>query len=715
MKITSRHTSGSSRYWIGSWLVLGSMTACGDDSGTTPGTGTESDTEDTGNNEESTSDDPDSTGQDPDTTGTDPDTSTGQDPDTTTDQPESSSSDGGPDGPPAEFFVRIENVSNTGVLPATISPGLWVEQAPGTTPVFVYNTPDGGDGLVALAEDGDPATLATSVMAIPAVEQSGTWADPLAPGEMVEFNVTAQNGNWLSLYAGFGGANDGFLATGPVGVGLFDAQGMPEEERDITSLFRLWDVGSEYNQAPGQGPHQQATQPADDTGMNESGQVVPFASSTRALPQAGGIVDVEVTTDLLMPGVLTITITNAAENDRGTVASQLSPLLWALHEDTFELFGAGVNGADVVGLEALAEDGDPAPWFAAIDGTVGVGMAATIDTPADPEESFAIVVTPDQDNRFLSIATSIAATNDAFMAPLPGGIALLEEDGSARSNDDIEDDFRRMFLVWDAGTEANEVPGVGSNIQSEQVLPDSGPDDANAVLRPYSDGTNDLSGADVGGFLTVTIVNGVNAGDFDVTIENTSGATVYPGALSPVLYAVHDDTVTLFDENMAASPSLESLAEDGDATALFGDVDGGAGVSDAAVGPSPLGEGDDFQFTVTADEATPFLSIASMVVPSNDTFIAFGPAGIRLVDDNGVALTDQELAAAVAAELSAWEAGTEANQAGAIGRDQAPRQAADNTGVNEGNGLVRFTEDDPVWFWPEADQLIRVTIGPTGN
>jgi hypothetical protein len=315
----------------------------------------------------------------------------------------------------------------------------------------------------------------------------------------------------------------------------------------------------------------------------------------------------------------------------------------------------------------------------------------------------------------VSIAASLAATNDAFIAPFPVGVAFLDDDGAARSNDDIEDDFRRQLVVWDAGTEANEVPGVGANTQAVQTAPGDGPADTDATIRPYSDITNDLSGPSVGGFLSVEIVNGTAAGEFDVTITNTSDTTAYPGTLSPPLWTIHDDTVTLFTPDAPASPAIESLAEDGDESVLFGDLDGDAGVSIVAFGADPLAPGDSVQFTVIASADTPFLSIAAMVAPSNDTFVAFEPGGIRLVDDDGAPFTDGELATEVAGQLSAWESGTEANQAGAIGSDQAPRQAADNTGVDEGTEIIRFAEDDPIWAWPEADQLIRVTVGPTGN
>jgi hypothetical protein len=702
--------------WIGGLLVASSVAACGDDTGSNTGTETETETDaDTSGDDDPDPTEASDTEPDPDTsTSADPDTSTGPDPDSSsTDQPESSSSssDTGPDLPPAEFFVRIENISGESVLPGDLSAGVWVEQEIGTAPVFALNAADSGDGLVPLAEDGDHTVLAGNVDALAGAVQSGTWDEPIAPGGMVEFTFTAQNSSWLSLFTQVSRSNDTFIATGPFGVNLFTNQGLPVAERDITHLLRLYEVGSEYNQAPGQGPQQGATQPAPDTGMDESGEVVAFASSTRALPQAPAIVDVQVVQDA-KTGAFTFTVTNIGN----TVAAPLSTALWARHDGTLAMVDAGGAAADSAGLEAFAEDGDPSGWLATIAATAGVVESGTIDTQTAAGASFEIVLTPNEDNRFLSIATGLAATNDAFIAPFTTGVALLEDDGTPRANDDIEEDFRRQLVLWDAGTEANEVPGVGANTQAVQSAPGDGAADPDATLRPYSDITNDLSGPDAGGFLSVTIVNGTALGEFDVTITNTSDTTAYPGVLSPPLWTVHDDTVTLFTPGAVASPEIESLAEDGDPIPLFGDLGSAAGVIQVGAGPGPLDPGESYQLTLTTVDTTyPFFSIASMVVPSNDTFVAFEPTGVRLVDDAGTPFTDAEIATEIASQLAAWESGTEANQAGAIGRDQAPRQAAENTGVDEGNGLVRFTEDDPVWAWPDADQIIRVTVGPTGN
>ena len=698
------------KYSLGFLAALG-LVACADDGSATGGSEDSSSSTGDATTTLTTSTSADSSETGTGTT-TSPSSSSTEESSTTV-PAESSSEDSGPPPMPAEFMVQITNISGTSVLPSELSAGIWLEQEFGSVPVFDDDAVDRDEGLVTLAEDGDPGPLAASMMAVPEVVQSGTWDTPLAPGESTEFTFTAQPGDRLSLMTALGTCNDCFIGTGPLGVALFANNGDPLADHDVSDVLRIWEVGSEYTQAPGQGADQRSTQAALDTGMDEAGTVVAFNSSTRALPQANQVVEVDVDADLENPGSLIITITNLG----GTVAADLSPMVWALHEDTVSIVDGDLQASAFVGLEELAEDGDPSPWQIALAATPGVASAATIDTPAGLGESFVFNVTPTTTNRMLSFATSIVASNDAFVAPRGGGIALVNADGTARTNAQIEEDFVRDLAVWDAGTEANEVPGVGSNIQSEQLIADTGAVDPVDAIRPFLDSTNDLAGEAVGGTFTVTVaeVAGGPTGDFEVTIENTSGGTAYPAVFSPVLWAVHDDTVTLFTAGMPASPSLETLAEDADPSALLGDLMGDAAVSATDVDVMPLGPGATFQFTVVADAQTPFLSVAAMVLPSNDSFVAFAGGGVRLVDDAGDPLSESDIAAAILAQLGAWESGTEANQAGAIGRDQAPRQAADNTGANEGNTLVRSTEDDPIWAWPAVDQLVLVTIAPTGN
>ena len=98
-----------------------------------------------------------------------------------------------------------------------------------------------------------------------------------------------------------------------------------------------------------------------------------------------------------------------------------------------------------------------------------------------------------------------------------------------------------------------------------------------------------------------------------------------------------------------------------------------------------------------------------MLAPSNDTFMALDPGGVALLDASGNVRSNSDIAADIAAHLFAWDAGTEENQSGAAGPDQAGHQSAPNTGASEGNGTVRM-ENDPVWPFPVPDSLVKVTI-----
>jgi hypothetical protein len=319
---------------------------------------------------------------------------------------------------------------------------------------------------------------------------------------------------------------------------------------------------------------------------------------------------------------------------------------------------------------------------------------------------------PDATNRFLSIAFMVVQTNDVFIAFGPAGVALLDASGMPRSLDDVNADIRRMVAVWDAGTEANEVPGVGPNQPPRQGgTGNIGASDPITVVRRYADATNDLAGPGLGGSVDVSIVaaGGTLTGTFNVTVTNNSDMTAYPYLLTPVLWATHNPTASLFTPGMMASAELESLAEGGDASALLAALGASSDVSAASLaGAGPIAPGSSVTFPVMLDSDYRYLSLASMIVHSNDTFMAFGPEGIALLDEMGQARSDEDIAADIAAYLAAWDAGTERNQAGAVGPDQ-PLQGGADTGADEGDGTVRLL-NDPVWRYPALSDMLRVTI-----
>jgi 6-phosphogluconolactonase (cycloisomerase 2 family) len=636
-----------------------------------------------------------------------------------------------------EFTVRIENISGDSTLPAPLSPGAWAVHDD-TVSFFEVGEP-ALPGLAEIAEDGSPGTLATTLGGLGGISSSGVFntpvgaagPGPIQDGQAYEFTFNAAPGEVLSLASMYIQSNDVFFGPFPEGVELFDDEGNPLPARDITTDLPFWDAGSEVNEAPGMGPNQAPRQSGPDTGPEE-GVVSLFSNTTRALPLASGIVDVTV---MESGGTYTMTVENISDN-AGAIKTPISPVFYATHDDTWSLFE---NGQPVLGngLEALAEDGDATtlgalPVNSGGRGEVGVQADHTSGTgPANTGDSYQFSVTPTATYPYLTIATMVVESNDVFLAFEPMGVPLLNELGQPRSAEAVNADIDRELDVWDAGTEANEVPGAGTNQPVRQAGADTGPADPDDTVRIYSDATNDLADnqgtpGTLGDFLTIEVT--LNSGTtFDVTVTNTSGNSEFEGILTPVAWTTHDDTVSLFETGSPASSGLEQLAEDGDPSGLVSELTSliGSGVGTAgSEGTGPFTSGNSESFQVTPTMAYPYLSVASMVVPSNDTFMAFFPQGLRLLDESGNPRSDTDIAADIETLMVAWDAGTERNQAGAAGPDQAGPglQEGANTGADESNGApgVRLLNvpggsdgPDPVWHYPPLTDVLRVTLIPT--
>lgn len=197
---------------------------------------------------------------------------------------------------PLQFQVRVENVSDASATPTALAPGVWVVTTD-TAPLFDVGARDRGEGLEALAEDGDPSALATTLGLLPAA-RSGAFdtpvgagaPGPIGPGEAYEFTVDAYeaDGN-LNLATMVVESNDLFLSpAAAAGVDLFvPSLASIGGTLDVSASFAVWDAGTEANQATAAGGDQAPRQASANTGAAE-GVVAAFAGSTRALPPADG-------------------------------------------------------------------------------------------------------------------------------------------------------------------------------------------------------------------------------------------------------------------------------------------------------------------------------------------------------------------------------------------------------------------------------------------
>jgi hypothetical protein len=152
-----------------------------------------------------------------------------------------------------------------------------------------------------------------------------------------------------------------------------------------------------------------------------------------------------------------------------------APVLWVVHTtSTNPIFTGGKPDAGI-GLELLAETGNPTDLVKSLtgkNGLVSVGADATpvgteTEGPITPGQfyEFKIVAQPGQ---VLSMAWMFGQSNDLFYSN-DRPIALFDASGKPKSGE-----MTAQLSVWDAGTEVNEEPGLGPNQGPRQKTPDAG-------------------------------------------------------------------------------------------------------------------------------------------------------------------------------------------------------------------------------------------------
>ena len=340
----------------------------------------------------------------------------------------------------------------------------------------------------------------------------------------------------------------------------------------------------------------------------------------------------------------------------------------------------------------------------------------------------------------ISFAMALPAANDVLLT----GADVLLEPG------DISDS-----LLWvDIGTEDDQSLGFGADQMDRQAKPGDGAADFNDAVREFSnsrlDDASDAFSASLssdGSEWTLTLTN---LGSEMILTAGRQDVEVTDGVL-----VVHRQVNGLFALGEPLSePTLEPLAEDGDPSALFDDLDTRTGITVPLATPfwvvtstaEPLfatnsrdyGQGLEAlaEDGVTAELAatwearndatsmgfvehpdgtydeTPVLPgqawvfeadaapgdrlhVAWMFAASNDIFFAFGPDGVELSEGNATK------------QLSLWDAGTEVNQLPGFGSDQAAFQSGPDTGEDEG-GVVRPVDDG--FDYPKVADVVRFSV-----
>ena len=421
-----------------------------------------------------------------------------------------------------------------------------------------------------------------------------------------------------------------------------------------------------------------------------------------------------------------VTITNVS--DQSTTPTAFAPGIWLLAHGSGVLFNPDFK---MPGLEALAEDGNPEGLAAALTdrelthGVFNTPAGAAQPGPIQPGESYSFAVDASASNEFkLTLALMIVETNDWFIGTDTYGIALQ----NWLVYPDMDEDVTDHFYLWDAGTEADEPLGKGANQAPRQTEPNSGPqDNLTWVRRIFGDDVPAVSD-----LVSVTLRRYYDT-MFDVTILNrTVDQSLRPTAFAPGVFTAHANPATVSEKEQRPlfrdgqpqlANGLEALAEDGNPHILFDTLAAGGsgataksprayGIFDTPAGtaePGLLQSGDTYTFSFFTDRDAPRLSLAFMLVESNDWFVATPTDGIPLFQADGSAISGP-------IQVHLYDAGTEEDEPVGEGSNQAPRQVAPNTGPADDEPAVRRVEAHEASDWvtvkvtPRVAQEFKITI-----
>ena len=181
--------------------------------------------------------------------------------------------------------------------------------------------------------------------------------------------------------------------------------------------------------------------------------------------------------------------------------------------------------------------------------------------------------------------------------------------------------------------------------------------------------------------------------DYEVTITN-----ITPGqSFTPQLVVTHPGDAIIFRLGEPASAELEMLAESGDTAPLTDALS--AVAMDITTIPGLLGPGEQASVVVSGNPGRGFISVAAMMIPTNDTFVAMNRMKLPR-------------SGAVQQMVPAYDAGTEYNdqscanipgpQCGGAGEGSSPGPNETDEGfIHIGNGIHELGDEDA-----QGNQLI---------
>ena len=166
---------------------------------------------------------------------------------------------------------------------------------------------------------------------------------------------------------------------------------------------------------------------------------------------------------------------------------------------------------------------------------------------------------------------------------------------------------------------------------------------------------------------------------------------------TPILMSAHSDAISLFSAGVAATPELQMMAEGGDISGLVTLLDAANANNITNPANGLLAPGQSTTAMLSTDESNTYLSVVTMLLPTNDGF-----AGV-----NSWKIPTE--AGSYSFNVNAYDAGTEANNEivngggapGVLGIPAAP-------GMDSGTGGSGVTTE-------EANTTVHIHRGSLGD
>ena len=303
-----------------------------------------------------------------------------------------------------------------------------------------------------------------------------------------------------------------------------------------------------------------------------------------------------------------------------TTGQPFTPPVATTHNRRTEVFSVG--DAATAGVQGLAENGGVPGLVAELEADSRVGEIVVADAggPVLPGGSVSFEITSAPGRRKLSIASMLICTNDGFTGI--DSLRLPRRSGQ-----------QKVYYLdaYDAGTEVNTedfddlVPPCGPLTGVDSGGAGTGttnPALAEGGVIAHHGGTSggtDLDPAihdwdDPVAKMTITRIDG--AAVYEVKLTNNTDGQPF----TPPVVVTHLRFFDVFTVGHAATGGLQGVAENGNVPGLIAAVEGQPGVNGVFAGAGPVLPDSEATLTVYARPGARRVSIASMLICTNDGF-----------------------------------------------------------------------------------------------